>query len=222
MAAKEKRKDAQETCSRLLDAASRVFAAKGFIESTVSEICQLAQTNIASVNYHFGTKEQLYTESWRYAFNAGIEKYPMEQGFKEAKNATEKLRLIIQTIIRRISDPDSLEFQYINREMINPTGLLKEILQKEIMPQQLIVKKVLMELLEISDAQKHQQILKYCHASIISQCLHALKTKTFFDNDQKNPHPMFIQNFDEYAIHIWEFSLAGIKNIKKKLKKEHR
>ncbi|PCJ62970.1 MAG: TetR family transcriptional regulator [Planctomycetota bacterium] len=220
MDSKEKRKDAQETCARLLGAASKIFAEKGFLEATVAEICQMAEANIASVNYHFGTKEKLYVESWRYAFNTGLAKYPMEHGFDKAQNAEEKLRAIIQTLVKRISDPESLEFQYINREMANPTGLLREILEKEILPQQLIVKKVLMELLEVNDADKHKQTLKFCHASIISQCLHALKTKTFINNSSGEPHPMFIQNFDEYADHIWEFSLAGIKNIKKKIENE--
>jgi len=52
----------QKTRNRLLTAASRIFAEKGFQESTIAEICEQADSNIASVNYHFRDKETLYDD----------------------------------------------------------------------------------------------------------------------------------------------------------------
>jgi len=55
------------TRSRILDAASALFAEKGYGGVTVAAICHKAGANIAAVNYHFGGKEDLYREAWRHA-----------------------------------------------------------------------------------------------------------------------------------------------------------
>ena len=62
------RKDGIETRKRILDAACIVFSNKGFRDATIGDICKLAGSNSASVNYHFGDKESLYIETWRQAF----------------------------------------------------------------------------------------------------------------------------------------------------------
>ncbi len=60
---------ADDTQTRLLEAAGRVFARKGFEAATVREICREAEVqNIAAINYHFGDKEKLYQEAVKVAF----------------------------------------------------------------------------------------------------------------------------------------------------------
>ena len=46
---------------KLLDAAELLFAEKGFEAVSVRDITQLAKTNIAAVNYHFGSRDHLLT-----------------------------------------------------------------------------------------------------------------------------------------------------------------
>jgi AcrR family transcriptional regulator len=50
------------TRERLLDAAERLFSQKGYRAASVREITQAAGTNLAAVNYHFGSKAELYHE----------------------------------------------------------------------------------------------------------------------------------------------------------------
>ena len=57
------RKDGLETRQRLLEPASEVFAQKGFRDATIAEICREAGANVAAVNYHFGSKGELYVEA---------------------------------------------------------------------------------------------------------------------------------------------------------------
>jgi len=54
--------DVAETRARLLDAARRLFAERGFEDVTVREICREAGANLALVNYYFGDKLGLYLE----------------------------------------------------------------------------------------------------------------------------------------------------------------
>ena len=51
--------DAGRTRERLLDAAERLLAAKGFEATSVRDVTAKAKANLAAVNYHFGSKEAL-------------------------------------------------------------------------------------------------------------------------------------------------------------------
>ena len=46
---------------KLLEAAEQLFAEKGFEAVSVRDITQLAKANVAAVNYHFGSRENLLT-----------------------------------------------------------------------------------------------------------------------------------------------------------------
>jgi AcrR family transcriptional regulator len=46
----------------ILDAAERLFAENGMAGVSMRNLTKLAGTNLASVNYHFGSKENLFTE----------------------------------------------------------------------------------------------------------------------------------------------------------------
>lgn len=74
------RKDTARTQKNLLIAASKIFAEKGFRDTTVAEISKRAKTNLAAINYHFGDKETLYREAWRHSFRESIKIYPPDGG----------------------------------------------------------------------------------------------------------------------------------------------
>jgi AcrR family transcriptional regulator len=49
----------QDTKSRILDAAERLFGEKGFDSTSLRDITAEAQVNLAAVNYHFQSKDSL-------------------------------------------------------------------------------------------------------------------------------------------------------------------
>src|SRR6266850_6459065 len=53
---------ADRTRERLLDAAEKLFAGRGFRATSVRHITAEAGCNLAAVNYHFGDKVGLYRE----------------------------------------------------------------------------------------------------------------------------------------------------------------
>ncbi len=59
--------DGGTTREKILQGACELFAHQGFGQTTVQAICEKAGSNIASVNYHFGGKGNLYIESWAHA-----------------------------------------------------------------------------------------------------------------------------------------------------------
>ncbi len=53
------------TRERILDQAERLFATRGFEAVSIREITGAAESNLAAVNYHFGTKKNLYLAVFR-------------------------------------------------------------------------------------------------------------------------------------------------------------
>lgn len=51
------------TKKRIIGAALRIIASEGFHKITIRKIASLAGVNVAAVNYHFGSKEQLINEA---------------------------------------------------------------------------------------------------------------------------------------------------------------
>lgn len=59
-------RDARETKERLLDAAERLFAERGFEGTSLRALTQAAGTSLSAANYHFGSKEALLRATlWR-------------------------------------------------------------------------------------------------------------------------------------------------------------
>lgn len=57
--------DSEDLRHRLLDAAEPLFAERGFAGARVRDVTAAAGCNVAAVNYHFGSKEKLYEETFR-------------------------------------------------------------------------------------------------------------------------------------------------------------
>ena len=79
------------TRERLLDAAGRLFAEKGFDATGIREICEKADANVASVNYHFGDKEKLYEAVVSGIFGQAEERYPLAASTATDTTPEEKL-----------------------------------------------------------------------------------------------------------------------------------
>jgi AcrR family transcriptional regulator len=200
-----------KTRDRLLTAASRIFAEHGFQESTIADICEQAETNIASVNYHFGDKESLYLEAWRYAFNQELDNHPSDGGVSEDAPAEQRLAGRIRSLIARVADENSYSFAIINKEMAQPTRLLADILEKEINPQRL---KMLALLKECLGQSASEQRIQYCHTSIMGQCFQLLRLKHMQSARHFPNYPSDLSDSKAFAEHVVQFSLAGIQAIR--------
>lgn len=201
----------EKTRDRLLKAASRIFAEKGFQDATIADICEQAQTNIAAVNYHFRDKESLYLESWRFAFNRELSQYPPDAGLAADASAEHRLAVRIKSMVYRMADDSSYSFAIIHKEMAQPTRLLADILEKEINPQRTQMLVLLKECL--GQAASDQQI-QYCHASIMGQCFQLLRLKHM---QAARPYRRSVSDLSDikaFAEHVVQFSLAGIQAIR--------
>lgn len=221
---RKQRSDGQETRQNLLTAASRIFAAKGLKTTTIGEICRQARANPAAISYHFGSKEALYVESWRHAFNQSLRIYPPDGGVPASAPTEERLHGLILAIMRRIVDPQSHDFDIFHKELANPTGLLVKAIQESVEPIFKVLALLVGDLLG-QRAEEHE--VRLCVMSIRAQCfgplLHARRRKV----DQGVPicdlEPL-LTDVEQLASHVTSFSLAGISALREqktqKLKNE--
>ncbi len=214
---KKARSDGLETRRHLLAAASEVFASKGFWEATTGEICRMAGANAAAVNYHFDSKEALYIASWRDSFARSLEAYPADGGVLPDAPAEERLRGRVLSIMHRILDKGSHSFDIVHKEMANPTGLLSDAMQESIGPIREGFAGIIRELLgdDVSE-----QDVRLCRISIVSQCFGPLLRQRHRQRTPLASHPCTadppIEDVEVFADHVVRFSLAGIREIRKR------
>ena len=207
--------DGQETRQNLLVAASEIFALKGFRDATIAEICRRAKANVAAANYHFGGKESLYVESWRFAFEKSLKTYPPDGGVTADAPVEDQLRGRILAIMRRIIDPQSYELDIFYREMANPTGLLAGAVQQSIEPIFRGFSAIVKELLG-----KHpdEQQVRLCLMSIRAQCFAPLMRERRRKMTSPDPLPASsewsLDDLETLVNHVTRFSLAGIRETR--------
>jgi AcrR family transcriptional regulator len=204
------RKKSEAKKEKLLAVAGDIFIEKGFRDATVAEICSRAEANISAVNYHFGSKEALYQEAWRHSFTESIKTYPLDGSINESSPAEERLRGQIIAMIRRIADENNKDFFIAQMEMINPTGLLQEVMKSELIPMSEQTSAVVRELLgpEATEEQVH-----YCEISIISMCVHPMIMQRIARRTKDKNMPTIIEDITAFADHVVTFALAGINAV---------
>jgi TetR/AcrR family transcriptional regulator, regulator of cefoperazone and chloramphenicol sensitivity len=215
---RKQRIDGQETRRNLLKAASEIFAKKGFREATIAEICRQAKANVAAANYHFGGKEALYVESWRFAFEKSLKTYPPDGGVAAYASVEDQLRGRILAIMRRVIDPQSYELDIFYNEMANPTGLLAGAVLQSIEP---IFRGFAAIVRELLGKQPDEQQVRLCIMSIRAQCFGPLMRERRRKIAAPDPLPVSSEwNLDDLETlvdHVTRFSLAGIREIRSRM-----
>ncbi len=206
-------KNSSTTKERVLQAACEIFAAKGYREATVAEICEAAGANIAAVNYHFGDKEKLYDEVWHCAFSYATGAYPTDGGLPESSGIEEKLYAFASAILHRIfsDDENGLFAKLLYREMASPTLALKKIAIDYLFPQSQHMAGVIQS---IPDSEFDEHTLFLCTHSIIGQCAFYNFSRPLRER-MMGQETMSEEEIDRTARHIARFSLGGLKEIQK-------
>ena len=122
-------KGSNATRAAILDAAKKVFAAKGFGAATVRDICTEAGANIALVSRYFGSKSGLYAEVCRSLFNGlAAPLSHLDVGISTAEDWRSNVREWIEHALRLTSatrSPAKEIAGVFRQEMFNPSPMRK-------------------------------------------------------------------------------------------------
>jgi len=203
-----------ETKQRLLDRACEVFAEKGFLESKVSEICERAQANIASINYYFGGKKKLYLEVLRYAASCSEKEFPFVRDTSEFPEPEKRMAEYIRTMFQLGSSegPAGYFSRLVDREASNPSFAEQEVFVKLLGPVRVYLFGMIRELLPANASETHVGICAHNVIALVSffNATHGkekLRKKTKFPL----PPPEELHRFATI------FALGGIQAVAKKV-----
>jgi AcrR family transcriptional regulator len=126
------------TRERILDTAEALFAQKGYQAVSIREITRCSECNLAAVNYHFGTKENLYLEVFRQRWIPRARR--VQENFRTLlarygwASADNVVRALAESFLEGpLSDEERLRHhQLMAREMAQPTAAF-EVAAEEVM-----------------------------------------------------------------------------------------
>jgi AcrR family transcriptional regulator len=123
----------RNTKQRLLNAARALFAERGFHNATIREIALKANTNLASVNYYFKSKDDLYREILSRTFQTSVSNkaVSLHEDIAAQRSPEKRLRHFIRGLVH-VGDSDvEADAEETRRlmawEVLAPTGVIEAV-----------------------------------------------------------------------------------------------
>ena len=206
---------ADPTKQALLQAAAAEFAESGFHLARVRGIAARAGTNVAAVNYHFGSKEGLYFAVLHGLMSTTFERFPLlDTAAPEGRPASERFVHAVGNLLRRFASPEHSQQlrDLIVRELANPTAALDRLLADVARPQFLTMKGLVSELLGPRASEREVAAATF---SVAGQCIFYLLARPIIARFHPDAQPQSEDDIRWLAAHIARFSRAGLESTRR-------
>lgn len=201
------RMDGEVTYNRILEAAGEFFASTGFAETTSKMVAARAAVDLASINYHFGSRNGLYQAVLVEAHRRLISVDSLQNIVEVDLPATEKLRMLIEELVESAIADKGWHATVLSREFLSPTSHLK-MLMDTIIPAKM--PPVLGILSEITGIMPRDPALLRCLASVLAPCAMLLvvgpNTFSFANEIHRMGRGVLVE-------HLYGFAIAGLEAI---------
>ena len=162
------RSDGVQARDRLLQAALRLFAAKGFERTSIRDIASAAGANVSAVGYYFSDKAGLYRAAFFEPIGEQCQASLPEPGSVPLPVMMHGFfRAFLQPLKQGESVQQVMRLHF--REIVEPTGLWTELIETEIRPQHEALLRVLVAEFGLRQADVELQRLTF---SIIGMAIH--------------------------------------------------
>jgi AcrR family transcriptional regulator len=124
------------TRDRIMKAAERLFAERGYDGTSIRTIVAKARVNQAAINYHFDGKDGLYREVLRAAFRGMTEDQLAHAKDVTTMSREEALGQFIRRQLRPLMarDESSRHMRIFNWEQVRPTPVFRSLVAEEAAP----------------------------------------------------------------------------------------
>jgi AcrR family transcriptional regulator len=195
------------TRERILKAAERLFAERGYEATSVRAIVAKARVNQAAINYHFAGKDGLYREVLRAAFRALTEHQLAHAEEAKAMSRDKALAEFVRDQLRPLlaRDEISRHIRIFNWEAVRPTAVFRKLMSEEAAPFMGLAIDLVRRFLPEAD----QRTLMVAAVWLIGQC------SIFVRNREQLANPPVSLALDEAAVErlaklISAWAVAGL------------
>ena len=203
------------TRERILDEAEKLFASKGFAAVGVRQIVNAAHCHLGAVNYHFGSKQNLYLEVFRSRWlprSRRIRQTLLDLDAQGGAKPEVMLRTVANAFFSAYANPEDRirHQQLMARELANPGEAFELVLREGIQPALELITKLLKPYLRPRLDEKKVHL---CIFSILGQLI--------YFNLARKPINRIMgassdQDFRETIVeHITAFCLNGLRPVMK-------
>lgn len=212
------REDGAQTKQQLLEVAGRVFAERGYVRATSKEICELAQANIAAVNYHFGGKDGLYAAVLEEAHARLVSIDVVTEITQSSASGADKLRRLLRKIVEEVArrDDGAWELRVLSRELMAPTQLKDAMMRNQVMPKAKMITGMIGEILGVPPS--HPAVGRSL-VNIMGPCMFLLIADP---NWQRKIFPNLMTDTDALVDHMVAYAIGGLQAIAASLRRSSR
>jgi AcrR family transcriptional regulator len=180
------------TRERIMKAAERLFAERGYDATSIRAIVAKARVNQAAINYHFDGKDGLYREVLRAAFRALTEQQLDHADEMKAMSREAALAEFVRRQLRPLLGRDeySRHMRILNWETVRPTAVFRKLLSEEAAP----FMGLAVELVRRFQPEADQRTLTAAAVWLVGQC------SVFLRNREQLADPPLGLVLDEAAV----------------------
>jgi len=209
----------EDARARLIDAAIKLFAEKGYEGTSVRDLASAAGANVAAVSYHFGSKDALYTEALRACLApCGEMRERMQKHLDAAlknrsrKAAEEALRGCIQDFLEVLVSPAARHSHLVMREQSEGKQRFEPVIREFFQPVGSILREVILMLAPGPPEMRVFMVI----SGIIGQCLHIYKARVSYRvlAGVDSHSPEYIEMASKHIAHLTALGLRGLEREK--------
>ena len=208
-------KKSELTKERILKAATELFAEHGYHATTHQMMSDKASVNIAAINYHFGSKENLYLKVWEYLVEQGMQNY--RDYINDEDPPEEQLREFIRWRVGAVTAEGikSCLSQIMRREMNKPSPVYDQIQERYLNEKRKWFFSLIRDIVGHDLDARTISMAAFC---IHSPLIHLVEMKaimqTSLDEGVREQLAKFWEDPDTLAESIYTFAIAGLSEIR--------
>lgn len=202
------RSDGEATRTRILEAAGELFAASGYAETSNKAIAAHAQVDLASINYHFGSRGSLYQAVLTEAHAQLLSIASLSQLVGSATSPAAKLRELIEQLVAHATrEPQTWPLRVLAREVLAPSSHIQILFRDEVQPKTVLLRRMLSEITQIP---MEDAALTRCLLTVMAPCLMLLVSGRALPGPLQEVLQMPAQAIAE---HLYQYAMAGLTAI---------
>ena len=200
-----------ETCRRLIAAASEEFAQHGYAGARIRNIVLAAGVNLVAINYYFGGKEGLYRATLHHLAGEAMSNFPRTTGERRGQAPETRLHRLVFAFLEGLA-PEARSpalGRILAHEAMDPSPHLDRLIEEMTRPQLEMIRTVVRE---IVGARVPDMAVTLASLSIAGQCLLYLFGRPAIERI----YPGVVAGSgsrQRLARHITEFSLASLESL---------